>query len=124
MGVAGLCAVHCMAAPWLVAALPWLGAAVASDPVETMFLCASLSVSGTTLVWSRWRVHSRWLAILVFAAGAGLLLGVRMGGAEEEPLGLIVSGASLLVLAHWLNSRCCAHAPCKVCEPRIAAVHR
>jgi hypothetical protein len=75
-------------------------------------------VSGATLAWSRLRMHARWTAIIVFGAGAGLLVGARMAPFEEEPLALIMCAASLLVYGHWLNIRCCRHAPCEACEPR------
>jgi len=123
IGVAGLCALHCVTVPWLTVLLPWLGATVASERVETGLLFASLGVSGATLAWSRLRVHARWAAIFAFGAGAGLFLGVRMLHFEEEPVPLIVSGASFLMLGHWLNIRC-RHAPCEACDPYRASSDR
>ncbi|WP_433927166.1 MerC domain-containing protein [Sorangium cellulosum] len=110
-GLSMLCAVHCLAAPLLSAALPLL----ASEGVE---LGAFLVLAGFTalVIGSGVRRHRRPGPLVLLALGLAALTALRaLEGAEEGPLGpaLVVLGSAFLVAAHLANRRALrAHAGC------------
>jgi hypothetical protein len=107
IAVAVACALHCLAAPILGAALPMAGVLV-SDRAELAFLGSSLLISGTTVVATCRRQGSPavWGAFLV---GAALLVAGGSGTEWSELLeaSLVVGGAGLIVAAHVMNIRQC-----------------
>jgi hypothetical protein len=98
--------------------LPVLAPAIATARTGVIFLGASLSVSGATLLSARFRVHTCWGPIGMFAVAALTLVAARAMGVVERPLGhiLVVSAACLMTLAHCVNSRCCRAADCEPVE--------
>ncbi|WP_437605408.1 MerC domain-containing protein [Sorangium sp. So ce834] len=115
-GLSMLCAVHCLAAPLLSAALPLL----AGEGVE---LGAFLVLAGFTalVIGSGVRRHRRPGSLVLLALGLAALTALRalegaeLEGAEDGPLGpaLVVLGSALLVAAHLANRRALrAHAGC------------
>jgi hypothetical protein len=111
------CAVHCMAAPVLLLALPNLGSLLTSE-LEVLLV---LGIVGLTIPAGRnaWRAGARW-AIAGFAAGLVLLIASFVLGHDHAAtpdhaamlLGpaLAIGGSLLLASAHWHTQRrlaCC-----------------
>lgn len=94
LGIALLtaCAIHCLAAPSLVALSPWL----ASEASESLFMVATCGV-GLLVLGLGIRRHRQPWPILLGAVGLALCL----AGGEELKLG----GALVLGVAHLLNAR-------------------
>ncbi len=107
-GAACLCAVHCLATPFLVVAFPvvaWLG-----EGTEMGLIALSLVVS-TVAVLRGMAVHRRRWPLLLLGAGFLLLAARRVVAEGSSPeQWLVVVAASLLVLAHGLNLRWCRRA--------------
>ncbi len=102
-----LCAVHCIATGMLVAVLPLLGAsALLGETVERGFLAVAV-VMGTFSIGVGLRAHRQRAPAVLLLAGLASLLAVRPlfgEGTLAEAL-LVVTGAVLLVAAHWRNLR-------------------
>lgn len=105
------CAVHCMAAPVLLLALPNLGDFLT---VELEWLLA-LGIAGLTIPAgiNAWRAGAHW-AIAGFVIGFSLLLGSfavghdHAAGAMSSLLAIV--GSLLLASSHWHTQRrlaCC-----------------
>jgi hypothetical protein len=109
VGAAVGCATHCLLTPWLVSMLPIVAPIVETERTETIFLCASLTVSAATLMAARLRVHTCWIPVGIFAIAALVLVAVRALGVVDQPLGrvVVVSAACLIAAAHCANIRCC-----------------
>jgi hypothetical protein len=107
ISVAVACALHCLAAPILGAALP-MARVLVSEQAELAFLGSSLLISGTTVVATCRRRGSLavWGAFLV---GAGLLVagGSVIEWSEPIEASLVVGGAGMIVAAHAMNIRQC-----------------
>jgi hypothetical protein len=108
IGAATVCAIHCVATPWLVSAMPLYGLAVGGKRTELVLLCTSLAISSTALVIDRVDCcEPCWRAVLAFLAGAGVLIVVRAGFEAEgvAEMATVTVGASLIVYAHMANVR-------------------
>jgi hypothetical protein len=106
IGLSGLCLVHCLAFPVVVALLPTLGALTRGEGVHWVFLALAVPVSivAVALAFRRGRTPL-WL-VGAALAGLGLLfLGVLQvfGSASETPL--TTAGALMLATAHIVNWR-------------------
>lgn len=105
------CAVHCMAAPVLLLALPNLAGVLTS---ELEWLLA-LGIVGLTIPagLNAWRAGARW-AIAGFVVGLGLLVASFALGHDHAAdlfgTALAIGGSLLLASAHWHTQRrlaCC-----------------
>lgn len=108
-GISGLCMIHCVALPVLLAAAPGLGYLLDESVHRT--LVAVLVVPTVLAFVPGYRLHRRWAPPLLATAGFALLALGAFGevGAWEEPL--TVAGSLLLVTAHYLN-----HSFCRLCR--------
>jgi hypothetical protein len=105
MALSGLCLVHCLLLPLLVAAAPvMLLAAVptgwlASEWFHAALIAPVVLVSGPAL----WRCGGVRAGVLVAALAA--LTGGLFAPSEAWETGLTVTGALSLLAAHWLTLR-------------------
>lgn len=112
IGVAVVCAVHCLAAPLL--AFSYLGPLIASEQVEDALLAVSLTTSGGIVLANCLTRRARRASFAALLTGAGVLLAVRFDiwtPAGEQAS--VLAGAALIVTAHVLNllgCRCEANA--------------
>jgi len=105
MGLSGLCLIHCLMMPFMLAALPL--SFVASLPfgwIEPEWFHAALIgpvvlVSGTALL----RGGGKWLVVLVAAMAA--LVAALLVPSEVLETALTTAGASALLTAHWFGLR-------------------
>ena len=97
------CGVHCLAAP-LLASVQFTRV-LGSERVETAFLVTSLMISGVTCTASSLRRGARHAIWVAFTSGAAVLVVARLSDALTTPVerGLVVAGASLIVVAHVVN---------------------
>jgi hypothetical protein len=110
IGAATACAIHCVATPWLVSAMPLLGLALGGSGMEVALLCASLAISGSALTTGRVeRCDTCWRAVLAFLTGAGMLIVLRAGFDAEGLVetAIVTVGAGLIVYAHLANAQHC-----------------
>lgn len=106
IGLSGLCLVHCLAFPVIVALLPAMAPILPQQPwVHSAILATALPLAGFAL-WRGWRRHRDlrpgFLGVVgLYLMGAGLALGE---GRLMETV-LTVIGGLLLASAHALNWR-------------------
>ena len=108
MLISGLCLVHCLALPLLLALLPLAAASfVADEHFHRWLLLAIVPVSALALV-SGCRRHRSLRVLLCGAAAVTLLVFAAYGNAMVglSPLGesiLTIAGGLLLATAHFIN---------------------
>jgi hypothetical protein len=101
MALSGLCLIHCLALPWLLASLPVVALAALPEALrDSEWLHAALIapvvlVSGPAL----WRAGGARAGVLVASLAA--LIGALFVGSERLETGLTVAGAMSLLVAHW-----------------------
>ncbi len=102
MILSGLCVVHCVALPFLVAALPALGIFSDNDAVHKVLVMTALPLSGFALWQSGgWRKND--VAVLM-ASGLFLLAAAAFLPVLHSVEAVIsVLGALMVAGAHWLN---------------------
>lgn len=108
IGLAGLCAVHCLATLVVISALGFGGHFFLLDPaIHRIGLALALAVAGVAIGWGLLR-HGRVLPFAI-AAGGLVLMAVALlvpHGANEFVLTL--AGVALVSLGHLLNLRAAA----------------
>lgn len=104
IGASGLCLVHCLALPLLIASLPSLGAFAGGGQTHWILLAFAVPVS----VWAlgRRRGAAGFTALIVGGIGLALMaVGVaRFEGLAEERW-LTVAGVVLVAVAHTIRWR-------------------
>ena len=114
--VSFICAVHCLAMPFLLAMVPYLGSTfIAGDKMEMVMICITLSVAVPTL-FRGYLKHRRLLIPACFILGM-LFLTLRPGSFEhthdhfhsEDSLHFILAalGGFSLAIGHWFNLKFC-----------------
>ncbi len=104
IGLAGLCALHCVATLMVVSALGLGGHFLMEENIHRIGLALALGVAAIAIGWGLWR-HRRALPFAVAVAGLafmGWALAVPHG-ANEFVLTLV--GVTLVSIAHFLNLR-------------------
>jgi hypothetical protein len=110
------CAAHCLALPFLIGALPFVGLTfLLSETTERVFIGVSVVLAILSLLPAYFREHRRLQAVFLAAAGIGLIVLTHF--LLEENLILkavfLIVGAILITAAHLLNRRLCR--ACAVC---------
>jgi hypothetical protein len=107
LGFSGLCIVHCLALPVLIAALPlWPGLVAWHAGLHVVFLGL---IVPTTLVamWFGYRRHGSIGPMSILAAGLlVIILAEVVGhglGFESSESAMSIAGSTLLVAGHWRN---------------------
>jgi len=102
MSLSGLCVVHCLALPFLVAALPFLGVFTRSEWVHQALILIAAPLTGLAF----WRIKA-WtrpeLAILMILGVLLLAAAAFIPGLEAYEVVISVSGALCLASAHLIN---------------------
>ena len=102
MGLSGLCVIHCLALPFLVAALPMLGVFTHNDIVHQVLILIAVPLSLWTIIssgaWRQWQVS--------VAVGVGLTLlaiAAFVSALEAYEVYISVAGATCVAGAHLIN---------------------
>lgn len=108
-----LCALHCLALPILIAAVPLVSTLnFSGEAAHRILLLAVVPVSAIA-IWQGCRKH--WLGLQL---GAGLMLMVLAASVGHTLLGesgekaLTLTGAAVLMWGHWKNYRMCRKREC------------
>lgn len=105
--LSGLCVVHCVAFPLLLAATPFLGQ-FTTDHFHAQMLIVVLPLSTVALAFGFRRHRNSRIIVTVVVGMLLLLLG---GTVMHDQFGIVadrvftISGAIVLGIGHWLNSR-------------------
>lgn len=111
-----LCAVHCLALPFLIGVLPFIGLSfLLEETTERIFIAVSIVLAAFSLLPAYFREHGKLRSIFLAAAGIGLIVLTHFLFEENLLLKLIflLTGAIFISAAHFLNRRLCRE--CAVC---------
>lgn len=102
-----ICALHCMALPFVLAMLPALGLGVLADHRFERVFVAFASVLALASLGFGFRHHRRLVALVLLVPGVVLLLaGIAFDGMGSLGHGVLVAvGGCLVALAHLANMR-------------------
>jgi len=102
MGLSGLCVVHCLALPFLVAALPFLSVFTRNDWVHQVLVLIAAPLTGLAF----WRAKA-WtrpeIAVLMIVGLLLLALAAFVPELEAYEVVISVFGALSLAVAHLMN---------------------
>ncbi len=109
-----LCALHCILLPILLPALPLLGLTFLADHTwEHVFLILT-AVLGTIALFSGFkRYHRKLYPFYLLYLGVAIYW-IKHDFSEEYQTYFIVTGAALIVAAHFINMKLCNS--CKRCK--------
>ena len=115
--VAWLCAVHCLALPFFISLLPILGLSFLLDETtERAIIGCSILLAALSLLPAYFRQHGKIRAIVLFAAGIGLIVWSHLAFEEKLTMQIpfLLVGAISITAAHFINRRLCR--ACARCE--------
>lgn len=102
MGLSGLCVIHCLALPFIVAFLPVISVFTDNDWVHPILVMLAAPLSLWAIIasnaWRKWRVSA------LIAAGLAMLgLAAFVDAFQPIEVAMSVIGASCIAAAHLLN---------------------
>ncbi len=111
-----LCAVHCLALPFLIGVLPLVGLSFLLDETtERIFILISVLLAALSLLPAYFREHGKIRSIILAASGVGLIVMTHFFLEENLAVKVVflIAGAILISVAHLVNRRLCRE--CAVC---------
>lgn len=104
IGLAGLCALHCLVTLMLISALGLGGHFLLADNIHRVGLVLAVGVAAVAIGWGVLR-HRRMLPFGIALAGLAVMTAALLvpHGANEFLLTLV--GVALVSVGHWLNLR-------------------
>lgn len=119
VGMAGVvlslaCAVHCLAAPFLLALAPAAGAIyVLGNGFEFLLIAVVLAVAVASSCWG-FRIHRKKQLLVAFGAAATFIVVGQMMADKVLETVLVLIGGLGLVGSHFLNAYLCRI--CRTCD--------
>jgi len=114
--VSWLCAVHCLAMPFLISFLPLLGVSfLAHEGIEYIIVGISTVIALVTLLPAYFKQHRKIRTLLLFVSGICFVVFADLLF-EESIFGKIIfvsAGAMCITTAHFINRRLCRN--CQNC---------
>lgn len=110
MAISSACAIHCVAMPFVVGYLTYLGHGwVASESTELLLVGSAFLVAMGSLLPSYLK-HRNPAALALFALGLGLIAALHAAGLNHGAgFGIAMAvGGAMIAGAHWWNHRLCA----------------
>jgi len=105
VSLSALCLIHCLALPFLAAALPVLASLSEAEWPHKAFVLAALPVSGWVLFREQAAGRASWFTPLALSGLALLLAAAFAEWLHDYETPLTVAGAVLLASAHGLRWR-------------------
>ena len=111
------CALHCMATPLLIIALPLIGLGfLLSESVELVIIVVAVGLALGSLTWGYWH-HRKWRIFLILGGAFGCIFIAHFRVPEQYESIFTACGGILLMAGHLLNRRLCrACQHCKTLE--------
>ncbi len=111
-----LCAMHCLAMPFLISFLPLLGVSfLAHEGIEYIIVGISIVIALVTLLPAYFKQHRKIRTLLLFVSGICFVVFADLLF-EESIFGKIIFvsvGAMFITTAHFINRRLCRN--CQNC---------
>lgn len=115
--ISWVCAVHCLAMPFIISFLPLLGISfLAHEGIEYVIIGFSIVIALVTLLPAYFRQHRKIRTLLLYTSGICFVVFADMLFEESFSAKIIfvLIGACLVSSAHFINRKLCRS--CKVCE--------
>ena len=115
--VSWICAIHCLAMPFIVSFLPLLGISfLAREGVEYVFIAASIVIAAVSLLPAYFRRHGKIRTLLLFVTGIVFIIFSDILFEENfsGKILFVAVGAVCITSAHFVNRRLCAD--CRNCD--------
>lgn len=113
-----LCAVHCLATPFVIALIPTTYADVWKSPMAHYIFAAAVTFFCVMAAVTGYRAHKSYKIIILMTAALALILtatfmpcGDECCDSKEQPL--LILGSLLMIAGHVFNYRQCCNA-CKL----------
>lgn len=107
LGLAGLCAVHCLATLLVISALGVGGHFLFDENIHRVGLALAFAVAGVAIGWGLLR-HGRVLPFVIALAGLALMAVALLVPHGANEFLLTLAGVVLVSLGHFLNLRAAA----------------
>jgi hypothetical protein len=104
IGLAGLCALHCLATLVLISALGVGGHFLLDENIHRLGLALALGVAGAAIGWGMLR-HGRMLPFLIALGGLALMAAALVVPHGTNEFVLTLVGVGLVSVGHLLNIR-------------------
>ncbi len=114
--VSWLCAVHCLAMPFIISILPLFGISIlAHEGTEYIFIGLSVAVASVSLLPSYFKQHRKIRTLLLFISGICFVIFADLLFKESffGKVIFVLIGAIFITLAHFINRRLCQN--CQNC---------
>jgi hypothetical protein len=109
-----VCAIHCLAMPFVIGVLPILGLSfLADERVEWALIGFTVCVGLFSLLPSYFRIHKKWHPLAMFGLGFAAILFVKVVFEESsraETPGMVF-GALMIAASNFANRRLCHTCP-------------
>ena len=119
IGLSMMCAIHCLALPFLLVLLPSMAALQLDNEVFHLWMVVAVLPTSIYALTLGCKQHKRYRLLILSVIGLallvmGLVLGeVLIGEAGEKLLSVI--GAGFVAAGHWFNYRLCRALKHKEC---------
>ena len=108
------CALHCMATPLLIIALPIIGLGfLLGESVELVMIFAAVGLAVGSLTWG-YQHHRKWQLFLILGGAFICIFIARFRVPEQYESIFTACGGILLMAGHLLNRRLCR--ACQHCK--------
>ncbi|MEO0871681.1 MAG: MerC domain-containing protein [Pseudomonadota bacterium] len=108
IGLAGLCAVHCVATVLIVSGLGVGGHFLLAPEIHEIGLALAVVAAALAIGWGAWR-HRRPAPILVALVGLGFMTAALLFGHGPQEAVLTIIGVTIVSIGHVLNMRGFGH---------------
>jgi MerC mercury resistance protein len=116
--ISGLCLVHCLGLPVLLALAPTLMHAIPGDEDTHRFLAFLVVSAGLPSFWRGFRKHRKKNVLVAGMTGMAIILGALFIGdrfaSHSVEIAMTMLGSSFLTVAHLLNKSFCRK--CAKCD--------
>jgi hypothetical protein len=102
IGIAGLCALHCLATVAFVSGLSVGGHFLLDPMIHEVGLLVAIAVAAVAIGWGVLR-HRRAEPLMVAALGLALMIGALAVGHGQAELLLTMTGVTLVGIGHLMN---------------------
>lgn len=104
IGLAGLCALHCLVTLMLISALGLGGHFLLADNIHRIGLVLAVGVAAVAIGWGVLR-HRRMLPFGIALAGLAVMAAALLVPHGTNEFLLTLVGVALVSVGHWLNLR-------------------
>ncbi|MEL6475272.1 MAG: MerC domain-containing protein [Pseudomonadota bacterium] len=108
IGLAGLCAVHCVATVLIVSGLGIGGHFLLAPEIHEIGLALAVVAAALAIGWGAWR-HRRPAPVFVALAGLGFMSAALLFGHGTQEAVLTIIGVTIVSIGHVMNMRGIGH---------------